>query len=521
MIDEKINLWLEELYGIDPSLREHEASLRKIIPQMMSARPESPFSPELAQKIKSRLNRELEKTKTKNMTNQEPRFWRPALLWSFSVVAVLFITIFTYQAMLGAPAPLTSLVQKEEIGVKKVAANAYGSLNTKGVVQGAKTGVSGIGAGGSNETTKALSAAPASLLATPTVAATETTDASTAVTKIDATTLVGERMIMPVFNYRYSYQGEPLDLSGVKNTVYRRIISDNSRAVANLLSGLSVGDFKLSSLSNLKATYVSIAEDKPYGLTASFDFTQDSVSLYPSWDKWQNAARNACQDEACWQSFRVKISDIPSNEVLISETKNFLTQMGVDLTHYGEGWVSDSWKRWYDQAENKDDYYLPESVGVVYPLIIDNQPVSGQSGEPDGLFVSYNVLEKRVSDAGAFTPYRYEASEYTIETSSERLLKLAESGGWNNYGNFYSAESEAVNLSLGTPHQGLVRFFSYSNNTSQELYAPALIFPITNIPDNYYGSNNVVVPLTLDLINELEQRNTSFDNGGGIMPLVK
>lgn len=509
MTDENIKIWLQELYDFDPSLREHESALYQIIPQMIKARPESPFTPTLAQQIKSRLNQELEKTKHKNMTKQEPKFWRPALLWSFGVVAVLFIVVSVYQTTPGdLKTPINSLIKPNESVIKKVAAGAYGPLNTKGVNNNTKGNALGIGAGGASESVKTLSATTA------------VTGMATEAAVSSDTAIAEPRMIMPIFNYRYVYQGEPLNLSELKNTVYRRIKSASDQGIANSLGGLSIGDLKLSSLSNLKTTYLSISEDKPFGLTAYLDFNEDSASLYQNWEKWQNPALQACRDDACWQSFRVKIEDIPADEVAINETNQFLNNIGVNLEHYGEAQVNNYWRKWYDQAENKNDFYLPESVSVIYPLMIDGQMVNNQSGEPEGIFVGYQILEKRVSSAGPFTPYRYEASEYAIETNSDRLIKLAEAGGWNNYGGLTSTEGESFLITLGTPRAGLVHFFSYVNNESQELYAPALIFPVTNAPENYYGSQSIIVPLTLDLINELDQRNVNTDGSGGvIMPL--
>lgn len=535
MTTKKISQWLEELYEFDPGLKEHETALRRLIPEMIAAKPESGFSPELAQKIKTRLERDLKKINYKPMPEKRMPIWRPILVWSTGVMAMLFLAITIYQVI---PSSNIQLATKNpETGIKKVAASAFGPLNSQGgaTVADART-VGGLG--GNNNAVSQSAPLTKELLVTTsetliTAAEPVATMEADALTSLDAVGMGSggsefsqeKMMIMPITNYRFSYQGEPLDLSNISNTVYKRIKGQNGFAVAGLLSGLKIDTINLNSLTNLKATYLSLAEDKPFGLTASFDFNEDSVSLYSNWERWRNPERDNCQDETCWNRFRVKYEDIPEDSVAIAATTEFLNNLGVDLSHYGKPSVNNYWRQWYDQTEDKANYYFPETVSVTYPLLIEGQEVSNSSGEPDGLWVSYNILEKRVSDAGAFTPYNYEASEYTTETNSDRLIGLAEAGGWNQSGYYFDQGAEGVEvinkeLGLGTPRTGLIRFWSYQNNISQELFAPALIFPVLNAPADYYGSKNIVVPLTEDLITEVEERNNQYNNVVKPMPAI-
>jgi len=532
MNTKKINQYLEELYQFDPSLKKHEEILRQLIPQLIAAKPDSGFSPELIQKIKSHLEQDLKKTNYKSMTKKTVSFWQPALTWSVGVIAMLFLVVTIYPIFPDNQAQVAN--KTPETGIKKVVASAFGPLNSQGNTVTSDTRMVGS-LGSANNSSSIQNGAPElkelSVTASDSLVNSLMTVNVTEENGLKPTNLVGmggggaelnqegKIMIMPITNYSFNYQGEPLDLSEVSNTVYRRIKNQNGFTVASLLSGLEIDAIKLKSFSNLKATYISLAEDKPFGLTASFDFNDDSVSIYSNWEKWANPERDNCQDEACWSRFRTKYEDIPEDSIAIQATNDFLTNLGVDLSRYGEAKVNNSWLRWYEQTADKTNYYFPETVNVVYPLLIDGQEVSNSAGEPDGLLVNYNILEKRVSDASTFTPYNYEASEYEIETSSDRLIGLAEAGGWNQSNHYFydSAEGvEVVNreLGLGTPRQGLIRFWTYQNNASQELFAPALIFPVLNAPADYYGSSNVIVPLTQDLIKELEERNSQYNQGG-------
>lgn len=532
MTTNKINQWLEELYQFDPGLKEHETALRELIPQMITAKPDSGFSLELAQQIKTRLERDIKKSNYKPMAQKTMSIWRPALAWSTGVIAMLFLAITIYQIVPGNEAQVAS--KNPEMGIKKVAASAFGPLNSQGDITTADPRTVG-GLGSASDTNKSAPAvkelamtASESSVSTATPVATLEEDtlvpaASVGMGGGGAGLGVDKMMIMPVTNYSFNYQGEPLDLSNISNTVYKRIKGQNGFAVASLLSGLKIDAINLSSLTNLKATYISLAEDKPFGLVASFDFNEDSVSLYSNWDRWRNPERDNCQDQACWDRFRVKYEDIPEDSVAIDAANQFLTGLGVDLNRYGKPTINNYWKQWYNQTEDKANYYFPEVVSITYPLLIEGQEVSNSAGDPDGIWVSYNVLEKRISDAGAFSPYNYEASEYTTETSSDRLIGLAEAGGWNQSNYYFGGMDgiEVVNkeLSLGTPRQGLIRFWSYQKNISQELFAPALIFPVLDAPADYYGSKNIVVPLTTDLISELDQRNNQYNNGTMPMPV--
>lgn len=535
MNTKKINQYLEELYQFDPSLKKHEKTLRQLIPQLIAAKPDSGFSPELIQKIKSHLEQDFKKTNYKSMTKKTVSFWQPVLTWSVGVVAMLFLAVTIYQVFPDNQARVAN--KTPETGIKKVVASAFGPLNSQGNTATSDTrmvgGLSSADNSPSMQSTpelKEMSVTASDSLVSPLMTVNLTKEDGLAPTNIvgmgvgEAGFSEGKMMIMPITNYSFNYQGEPLDLSETSNTVYRRIKNQNGFTIANLLSGLEIDAIKLKSFSNLKATYISLAEDKPFGLTASFDFNDDSVSIYPNWEKWLNPERNSCQDEACWSRFRTKYEDIPEDSIVIQATDDFLTNLGVDLSRYGEAKVNNSWLRWYEQTADKANYYFPETVNVVYPLLIDGQEVNNSSGEPDGLLVNYNILEKRVSDASPFTPYNYEASEYEIETSSDRLINLAEAGGWNQSGYYFydSAEGvEVVNreLGLGTPRQGLIRFWTYQNNASQELFAPALIFPVLDAPSDYYGASNIVVPLIQDLIKELEERNSQYNQGGGVTPI--
>ena len=100
-------------------------------------------------------------------------------------------------------------------------------------------------------------------------------------------------------------------------------------------------------------------------------------------------------------------------------------------------------------------------------------------------------------------------------------MSLAEKGGYGSGIYYYSETQDKVTLELGTPTKSLIRFNRYANNVNEELLIPALIFPVTNAPENYYGSRFITVPLAKQMITELTDSSNGNSGDGIIMPMVR
>ena len=61
---------------------------------------------------------------------------------------------------------------------------------------------------------------------------------------------------------------------------------------------------------------------------------------------------------------------------------------------------------------------------------------------------------------------------------------------------------EEVTIRLAAPERGYVRIYQTKGNSQEEVYVPALIFPVTAIENapSYYDRKNVVVPLAKELV---------------------
>ena len=156
--------------------------------------------------------------------------------------------------------------------------------------------------------------------------------------------------------------------------------------------------------------------------------------------------------------------------------------------------------------QNGETAYLPESISVIYPMKIDGKSVADSGGNKYGLRVNANLRYKQVDGLWGLTSQNYESSDYETETNVDRILKIAAKGGMNQVGNPDAAN--VPEIELGTPETGLAIYYQYNNGANTELYVPALIFPVTKIPENtYFYGSRVIVPLTKELLSQYEDGN--------------
>lgn len=516
---------LAELYRVDPTLREYEEQLKHLITQMTDLRPDSQFTPALA----ARLKEEVMKTVQQNNHLQENNFnfnFMNKKFYYFAapalVLGVVAVIVLLNPVVRTGDVARTGVFNNKasDEGVSRLAANAFGVLS---------------GASSSAVQNEAAPLAARSVDSTLSgELASVSSDGDMAVTSGVATApgfalglggggAMDGKMIMPYFDFKYVYTGDPIVLEEGSSDVYRRLKggSTAARSLASMVGNLDLSGVKLSKFSNLSATNLTLTEEKEKGLMITLDFMEDSIYISENWQRWILAERDACgQDEACWARFRLSINDVPADSELIAMTNKFMSDHEIDLQNYGTPEVDNNWRLGYDIAEDKNNFYIPEYASVVYPLLINNEPVRDQGGNYAGIRVNINLLQKGVTGLYGLTPFRYEASAYALETSAERIIRIAENGGQG--GMFFNgSETGTTEIQLGTPTKSYVQTYRYQNNRSEELLVPALVFPILN-PEafGFYGQRSVIVPLVQEMLGELEARNVPGDGGIGIMPVI-
>ena len=313
----------------------------------------------------------------------------------------------------------------------------------------------------------------------------------------------GDSSIMPVPDVytKFEYTGEKITNLPKEQGVLKRLKPEQSSGVvAKIIRIFSFGLINLDKMENTKVQNVAFIEDKEYGLGVNVDLNYGSINMYQNWEKWPQPQYN-CYGYQCGPEPRLKPSDIPSDEDAIKIADQFIADYSISKEGYGSGQVLDysNWRILYEQAPDKDSVYLPEMIQVLYPLRLGGQAVYDEGGSPSGMSVQIDVRTKKASGLYGLETKQFEKSSYLGETDVDRIMEIALRGGYRNYP-YYDGVNQT--LQLGTPKVQLVRMWYTQdiNKQGEELYVPALVFPITTKTEPGYWRKNVIVPLVKDIL---------------------
>ncbi|MFA6327449.1 MAG: hypothetical protein WCX15_01050 [Bacilli bacterium] len=324
----------------------------------------------------------------------------------------------------------------------------------------------------------------------------------------DISTAVSNSKIAPidsrVLKYNYKYKGENFLLFPSEVQVYKKVNPDLSKELVGDLKNKDISLLNINNLNNIGINNMTIFEDRDYGYYFYLGLIDGSFSIYKNWDRWPiSNSIVACDSKGlCSSDNGLTVEDIPSDEKILEISNKFLADYGVSVKNYGLGEVQKSWFNNYLLSSAKT--YIPETMTVVYPLMIDGLTVYEQSGNKYGLTVEIDIREKKVSGVYNLMYQYFESSSYTTENNIENVIIKAEQGGlYPDY--YYGDQSQVDNLDINieSASLGLVRTWQYDNNTrtSFELYVPAYIFPITTETSSIY-KENIVVPALEDFFSD-------------------
>jgi len=297
------------------------------------------------------------------------------------------------------------------------------------------------------------------------------------------------------------YAGEDFTLDQDTVTVLRRTKGAVAgQAIASQVTNLNLGILNLSSFVSAQMQNVSFVEDKDFGYRVEINFRDNSISIYENWEKWKNPMNECAGDQECYDRLRTKISDVPSDSELISIADNFLSTYGISTDAYAEPEVDDNWRTNYEQAEDKEQAWIPDQIQVRYPLIVNDEIVHDQGGNPTGLSVNVNIRHKRAAGVWGLRTNQFESSDYEAVKSIDDIKKVLEAGGM---GYVFEPSKDAKVVELGTPEQILMQTYNWSDGKSNELLVPALKFPVINQPDEkYFWRQNIIIPLAKELLEQ-------------------
>lgn len=317
-------------------------------------------------------------------------------------------------------------------------------------------------------------------------------------------------MIMPpmeMFKYNYEYAGDDFDLFPEEVSVYKRVNPDLSREFANNFSDKKISFFDMKRFKNISVTNISINEDVDYGYSLYLGLKDGGFSLYKNWEKWPNIEK-LCRgyDYSCYEQNRFKIKDVLDDPTIISIADRFLNEYGIPLSNYGPGDVQNYWIQEYLLSSEKESFYVPDVVSVIYPLKIEGRDVYEEYGQKFGLTVEVDMREKRVSSIFNLFYQYYESSSYSTERSKDAILDMLGRGGaYADYGYYregYPAKS--VDIKVDTPSLEMVKIWHYDNErmAGSEIYLPAYVFPvISDSSQAYFYRKNIVIPAVKDFFN--------------------
>lgn len=487
MTDKKLDQILQELYQADPALRQHDAVLRKLVVDMMASRPDvqmdESFKVGLRMKL-AQLNQtqEIKPSLISNFMNSFKLVGAGAAL-----AAVLFAGAWYFNSTNNSGSS-SFVAMTNKLNITKSSANAFGSLAS---LQQA----GGQGGGGGNAASME-----------------STTDAGVTNSAPGAGGGSDRMMIAPEnpVNFRYVYNGEPLTLTQEQVEVLKRQKNTNPGGLSEFISRITFGLVNFGSFSNTQLESFTFKEDRNLGYIVNVNVAEGNVNIHENWPRWEALTMPAGR--------RVDISEVPADSVIIDAANAFLDTHGIDRNVYGTPVVNADWRVYYDATPNKADYWIPEVMNVVFPVMINGQQVHDESGNPSGLNVGVRISpEVRVTGVWELTTQNYEASAYQAETNVDRIMSLVERGGFRNY--YYAAEgATTVDVEVGAPEVSYVKLWNYKSGVNEELLVPALIFPVLDQPSQdiapgYWQRKNVVIPLVKEILD-----NENIDLPVRIMP---
>jgi len=504
---DKITIILSDLYIIDPSLRQYETKLIKIINKLLESRPDTKFDTKFVKKLRAELLTNAVKLK-KEISPINTPFWPILNLnfmkkYSFAAFSLIIVALLATSTYFYFGRSKNIDLAFGNLKIEESSQAAFGSLASSEdqiaatgdtTFKGSNAAAIGRGGGGGG-------GAPS------------------------------ERgMPTPNFlTYSYTYIGDEFSVSQEKMSVYKKIkqlVGDKS--ISSFLNKFKLDLLDLNNFSSLNLSNLNLLEDKEFGYGIYINLDEGLVSVNQNWNKWPrpetqcSQIRNPEENQKCFEDNRIKIEDMSADEELIAIAQKFLTDRGISLDNYGQPTVQDVWRKSYELSEDKANYYIPESLPIIFPLVVNGQTVFDQSGFPAGLNVEINIRYKKVAGIYALSALKYASSDYEVETDSQEIINLAERGGIFNYGG-YPGEEKEVEINLGTPILSLMMYYKYDYATGQnvELLVPAYLFPILNQPaDYYFYKKYVVVPIEKTIFNEWKN-NLGGENIPQPEPLIK
>ena len=477
---------LEDLYAIDPSLREHEGELKKLLTKLERAKPDvkidSAFVAELRRELLSRPAPESRLEKILKPMNRIPLY-----IGGVATIALVALIGYNLYSDADAPASTGTVALSDSTGIKNLAPGAFGPLAFV-----ADTGVSGSGA----------PAGAGAAFGGDEDAAPQPQSGGSGELGIAADSkLIAPGEPYPEFHtYALEYVGGDFEIPEASGDVYRRVRSEQASArLGALMAGQDNGILDLAAFDGMHLTSYQLVQSGGSGYAVNVDLQNGQIYIGRDYAR---GYADAGYDR------RLTESDMPADASIIATASSFLKDHGVDVSSYGQPYVQDDWRRYITLELMRDasaDVWYPHVISVIFPLVVEGSVVHDQSGNPHGVNVSVNVVDGTVTGAYGITAQVYEKSAYALETDMARIVSFAERGGI--YGFWLGSETGGT-ISLGAPEtvSMLVSQWDDAARRHTELVVPAMRFTLLDPPkEASHGPRFIVVPLVKDVLDAFER----------------
>lgn len=308
--------------------------------------------------------------------------------------------------------------------------------------------------------------------------------------------------MMPIMqeqkSYIYSYSGAEYTVKDTQMSVLQKKKgSMSSDETANFLKNFKISSLDLAKFSDLQVSNITMSENHEYGLNLAIDFAEGTINLSKNWNLWP---QRKCDANGCPMT---RIEDIPADAVAIASAEKFVKNYKINTDSYGAPYVINDWRVEYNRTTDKSLVYIPDSLTVMFPLVIDGKKVYESYGQAKGMSVIIDVASGRISDVYGMEKLNFESSEYATETDFAKILEVVKKGGRNRYTTmpFYEegATVTKVDVILEEPELIYTHMYDYQNGTAKEYLVPALMFSTKQEPKvGEYFQKNIIVPIIKD-----------------------
>lgn len=474
--NKKIQEILRELYKRNPELKKREKDLKKVVASLLELKPEVEPDQDFLLELKNKLLREFPEKRS-------GFFWSLKWAWVPLGAAALVLVISSIYMVEFSPSYKIAREEGEDglgMEVEKLEKRAFGDLSWR-VEQPRDFGVDGGGqlhteteGRGSAEEEDDVESAEENRVSDP-----------------------ESRVVPNRINYEFVYTGEERDPEGRELPVFKRVKDDSlSRKLAGQFGDLDLGLMDWSRLRDKEIKNLNLVEDREFGFSIDFNLDNNEVSLSKNWSEWPDPFRECGGDSECLEEKKLNLDDIPPEEELVAIADDFLQDFGVDTSYYGRGRVQEYWRKSLELSRDQENFRVPDSISVVYPLKIDNKTVYGRGGDPDGLRVNVDIRHQRVSGLRRLYIAKFRSSSYPALSDFETIVSRAEKGGLDRPYT-HSDPTQTVQVKLGAPSLDLVKVYNRKENSKQaeELYVPAYVFPVTEVSEKtHFLKERIVIP---------------------------